>query len=312
MLTIIEVVLPVFGLIMLGFCLGKARLFSQAGVADISRFIFYLAVPALIFRTGATGLAERELELGVLLAYYGSNLAIFFAGLFIGRRWLGLSATETPVFAMGATFSNLVLVGLPVVQARFGEEGLVALMTIISINTLTFFTLPSTLIEIRLQGDGSPLRSLAITLRSVLHNPLVLAILCGFGWGLSGWPLPYVIDRFTALLGQAASPCALFAVGASLAQYRLRGSLHHATLLCVLKLLVAPTLVWLTGHYLLSLSPLWLAVATLAAAMPTGANVFVLSQRYDRYAQSASSAILLSTFAALLTLTLLLLALADL
>ncbi len=311
MFSIIEIILPVFGLILLGFWLGKINFFTPAGIGEISKFIFYLAIPALIFRTGAQGLDTKALELSMLVLYYGVNLLIFIVCLALGERWLGLTRLESPVFATGTIYSNLVLVGLPIVQTRFGQPGLVALMTIISINTLILFTLPSTLIELRQRSNASLLQTVGITLRSVLRNPLVIAIVAGFSWGLSGAELPYVVDQFTGLLGQAAAPCALFAVGASLSQYQLKGHLRESWLITGVKLVLAPLLVWFTGHYLFDLSPVWLAVATLSAGLPVGANVFILSQRYGSYEQVASSAILLSTFSAILTLSALLLAMAG-
>ncbi|MEH6648668.1 MAG: AEC family transporter [Motiliproteus sp.] len=306
MLTVIEIILPVFGLILLGYALGKAGFFSQSGINEISRFIFYLAIPALIFRTAAKGLGTQTLELSILLAFFGANLLIFLLCLILSPKLLRLTKIDATVFSTGATYSNLVLIGLPIVQARFGDEGLVALMTIISINALILFTLPCTLIELGQQQQPSLLKSLRTVMISVIRNPMILAIGCGFGWGIWGQELPYIVDKFTGLLGQAAAPCALFTVGASLSQYTLKGNLVESISITLLKLLVAPLLVWTIGHFLLDLSPVWLSVATLSAGLPVAANVFILSQRYNSYTHTTSSSILLSTFISMLTLSLML------
>ena len=306
MLSVVAVVLPVFGLIFLGYYLGRIQFFSSAGIHEISKFIFYLAIPALVFRTGATQFGSQPLDLSILLLYFGCNGLLFFISLMISRHYLKINFNYSVVIASGTTYSNLVLVGLPIVQVRFGDEGLLALLTILSINALILFVIPSAMIEISGKKKGGIFDSVKEAVNSVLKNPLIIAIFCGGAWGLSGYDLPYVVDRFTALLGQAAAPCALFAVGASLSQYAIRGNILGASMISAVKLLVAPLFVWLVGRYFFELSSVWLAVAVLSSGLPVAANVFVLSERYDVGVDRASAAIFMSTFLSMISLSVML------
>lgn len=305
-LSIFEVVFPVFALILMGFVAGRRQFVSVKGVGDLVTFVFYFAVPALVFRSSVQSLKLENLQLSILLLYFGCNLVIFAAAIFLSKRAFKCSTEESSIFATGAVFSNAVLIGFPVVQARYGSEGVVALTTILSIHTLIFFTLPSVLIERARSENANSWNTFKLAAKSVVKNPVIMAIAAGIVWSGLSLPVPYVADKMLVLLSQAATPCALFAVGASVAQYKLKGELGSVWVMSAMKLLLAPAMVWTVGYHFTSLSPLWLAVATLTAAMPIGTNVFILSERYGIYGKAASSSILLSTFVSVFSLSLVL------
>ena len=311
MLSVIDVVLPVFGLIILGYYLGKNDYFSPSGIKDIIKFIFFLAMPALVFRTGATQFNLESVELSVLILYFGSIGLLFFLSLLIAKLLIKLDFNESLILSSSSTYSNLVLIGLPIVQFGFGEQGLIVLLTILSANALFLFVIPSAFIEIGAKPKSSFLSAMLLTGSSVSRNPLIISIVLGGLWGVSGYDLPYTIDRFTALLGQTASPLALFAVGASLSQYSIRGHILEASLVSAIKLVLAPLLVWFAGSNLFNLSHTWLAVATLCAGLPVAANVFVLSKRFEVGVSISSASIFLSTFLSMLSLSVLLIMLAS-
>ena len=143
-------------------------------------------------------------------------------------------------------------------------------------------------------------------LRALLRNPVVLAILAGIAFGMTGWTLPRPADRFAELLAGAAAPAALVALGGSLAAFRVAGELGQSLPLVALKALLHPLLAWLLAAQVLGLEALPVAVITIVAAMPTGATVFVMAREYDSAVPVASTTVLVSTGVTVLTLAALL------
>ena len=305
MSTTVEIVLPVFGLLLAGWLMARIRLLSPDGVRGLTTFVFYIAIPALLFRNLGLGQTPGFGDLAIVAAYFLPSLAIVaVAGLLLGRL-LGLKPTERVVFGMGGAFSNNVQLGIPLVLAAYGEGALVLLMLIISVHSIVMIGVPTATMEIvRGKGDraGTVLRT---TLKALVRNPIIVALCAGLIWGIAGWPIPALVDRFAGMLGQAAVPCSLFAMGAALAGYRLAGAMRDAVLTAGVKLLLHPVLVWLMASVVLDLPPLQVAVATTAAALPIGVNVFILAQTYETYTARASSAIVLSTAASIISLGLL-------
>lgn len=111
------------------------------------------------------------------------------------------------------------------------------------------------------------------------------------------------MDDTLALIGKAAAPVSLFAVGATLATCRIAGDLREALVMTALKLLVLPVVVWASATFVFDLRPEWITVAVVAAAMPAGANVYVFARKYDIYVNRATAVVLLSTVLSVVTLT---------
>jgi hypothetical protein len=302
MQTSLGIVLPLFALILTGFAFVRAGVLGTDGVKGIGAFVFNLAVPALLFRSMATGLPQDGAGLGVVYVYYLGAGIVFALTMLIGRIAFGLDLAQQALMAITATFSNAVLIGIPLVFAAFGREGQIAVLLITSLHSAIFVTLATVLVEI---GRGGGAQPLAI-LRSVAANPLLLAVLAGAAWSLAGWGLPAPVDTFTRLLAGAAAPAALFALGATLAQFRLGGAVQDIATITVLKMVVHPALVWLLAHSVFGLAPTETAVAVIIAALPSGVNPFILAQRYGLYVQRAASSVVVTTALAVVTAALLL------
>lgn len=306
MTQIIEIIFPVFALIGLGYLMVKKGLFSQAGVNDLVRFIFYLAVPALLFRTSASGVMTQPLELDILIAFFGTGVVFLLLVTFFLRK---IGQERAIVTGMCATFCNLALIGLPIVQTAYPPDALVPLMTLITFNAMILFTLPCVMIENSRNPNANIAGIIRNALFSVIKNPLVIALISGWLFSLSNMEMPLVVDRVTDLLAKAAPPCALFAVGGGMARYSLR--LGDTTLpvlsVTLAKLILMPLSVWLLCTYILETSPLWTMIATLGAAMPTGANPFVFATKYQVGERISGNSILLTTSLSVITLSLFLL-----
>jgi predicted permease len=145
--------------------------------------------------------------------------------------------------------------------------------------------------------------TLAKTLRSVLLNPIVLGALSGLAFGLTGLHLPGVADDTLSLIGRAAAPVSLFAVGATLASCKIAGDLRESVTMSLLKLLLLPILVFISTHFIFGVKPEWVTVAVIAGAMPAGANVYVFARKFDVYVQRATAIVVISTVGSVVTLT---------
>lgn len=245
MMDTLGIVLPIFGVMALGWIFARRALISEAGVSGIVNFVFFLAIPSLLFRTLANGAVEGRFDARLIASFFSAALLHFALGWLVSRFVFRNTAEACGLAAMAGGFGNLVLVGLPLVQRAYGDAGLVPLMLIVMLHSGILFTVTTLAIESGRSGGGGWGRRLAGTLRSVLLNPIVIAALSGLVFGLTGLGLPSLVDDTLALIGKAAAPVSLFAVGATLATCRIAGDLREALVMTALKLLVLP---WLFGR----------------------------------------------------------------
>lgn len=301
----LQVVLPIFGLIAAGYGLARTPLLTPAGVRGLTTFVFYFAIPCLLFRSISRGADLAQAEWAVPLAYFGATLLVGAIAAAFRRLAFGAGFEEGVLFAMGAGFANTVMLGLPLVFTAFGEAGLVPILLIIAFHSILLIGLPTVLLEIargRRSGAWSTVRT---TLASLFRNPVILALLASLAWRAGGWPQPELLQRTVDLAAGGATPAALFALGASLTGYRIAGDLREGLSLVAFKLLAHPLGAWLLC-LLFDVSALATAVVTITAALPIGINVFVLAQQYDVAVRRVASAIVLSTALSILTVAVLL------
>ena len=296
-------ILPLFSLMLIGFGVGRAGWMTDEQVKGLTFFVFYLAIPALLFRTLGRGDILADLDVGILGAYFTAIFLAMGIAWATGRFLFGCSTEELPVLALGATYSNIVLLGIPLIYALFGEPGLLPILTIVSLHSLILLPLTMILIEVTRNGRGGLRHAVAGAFVAVFKNPVILSIIAGIAFNLTGMTLPGPVDRLATLLGGTSAPCALVALGATLSAYRLGGDLRESATLVVLKLLLLPALVWVLATQLFALPPLWVAVATITAALPTGVNVFIIAHQYQIYVARTTATVLITTAVSILTVT---------
>lgn len=294
--------MPLFGLMAAGFVAGRARWLSGEQVKGLSFFVFNLAVPALLFRTLGRGDIMAALDLRFLGVFFAGTFLVMVSAGIVGRFVFALAREDIPVMALGAAYPNIVLLGIPLIYALFGEAGLLPVTMIVSVHSLILLPLTIVLIELA-RGAGSIGRAWRPVLDGVFKNPVILSILAGIAFNLTGLDMPGPVDGFTRLLGGASAPCALFALGATLSAYRLGGDLRESLSMVAFKLVLHPFLVWLLATQIFELPPLWVVVATITAALPTGVNVFIIAQRYEIYLARTTAAVLISSAVSVATIT---------
>ncbi len=305
MTALLHVIAPVFGLMLLGFASGRLRVLDDRGVRGLVLFVFTFAIPALLFRGTARMTLPSELDWGFVVAFYAGSFVAWGLGLLVARHG-GRPLDEAAIHGMGAALSNTVLLGIPVVLTAFGEEASLALFLIIAFHSAVFLPLTITLIQVGRGGRITAADEMAALSAAVLRNPIIVGLAAGFLWNVGGLPLPGPLDRFVELLGAAAVPCALFAMGASLAGYPVRGGQGPAMALTAVKLVVHPLAVWAVAVPLLGLGGIEVRVAITLAAMPAAVNVYLFAARYEAATRVAASTVFLSSAISLATLSALL------
>lgn len=299
--VLLEVVAPVFALILAGWLAAARRWIGREGFAGLNAFAFSLAAPALLFAAGTAGHAAGG---GAALAFF-AGCAVLYAAVLLGARRAGLPLAEAGAMALNTTFGNTVMMGIPLILAAFGPQGLAVLLAILALHASLLLGTATVVAEIARASGASARRIVGNTLLGILRNPIVMAVLLALAWNALAWPVPAALRRTLELLGAAAPPVSLFCLGASLAGFAARGLRARTASAVVLKLVVLPLLV-LGFCRLFGLGPVETAVAVTTAALPTGANAFLLAQRYAAGQEGAGAAVLVSTAASLVTLSALL------
>ncbi len=293
---------PVFGVAALGFLTFRFRVLDAAAVRGLVAFVFHVAVPLLLLRTLARTELPSDLPWRFLLSFYGGAVGVYFLGWAVGRWGFRRGSAEQAIFGMSAGFTNTVLLGIPILLTTYGPEATLPVFLIIAFHGPLL--MPLTVFLVQLGGGGTlPFRRHMVLLgREILANPILLALLGGVGLHLTHLGLPEALDRTADLLGSTAVPVALFALGATLGGYSLRGDLAPALVLVSFKMVLHPLLVWALGRWVLDLGGIWLQVAVGMAAIPTGINAYLFGARYDAAQEVAARTIFLGTLLSLLTL----------
>ncbi|RIA34539.1 hypothetical protein DFO61_1191 [Ectopseudomonas oleovorans] len=288
-----QAILPIFALIVLGYLLGWRQWLTAESASGLANITFKLFMPTLLF----AGIAKASLTEGLspmlLLAYYLPVLLVFTL-VNVLAHWRRGSASP---LGLVAAFSNNVLVGIPLIASLMGTDGLVYVFAILMLHSLTLFSLHSFY-----AAFGSQERVDGRALLKNLANPMIIGLLLGALLNISGLVVPDSLWRVVTWLGQAALPCALIVLGASLSRYRLRPT-TEAWGLTFAKLALFPTMVWLLSGLLPGLNDSARTVLVLLAACPSGVNVMAFCRTAEDN-RSVSAAISLSTLLSAVTLPL--------
>jgi len=302
-LTTFLISLPFFALIACGYVAGRIRLIPAPAVAGLNTFVFYFALPALLFRTMALRPFADLYHPTFLAAWLTAGLIVYGAVLLCARLFLGVSLGGAALFGLGAEFSNSGYLGIPLVVNLLGPGATVPIALTIVVDVVVMLALTLVLAELSTGGVRHPLALVRTLVRGVLLNPLALSIAAGMAVSWLGQPLPGPLDVFTGLLAGATGPAALFLIGAALAIRPIARGVGAVGLMVTGKLVLHPLVVTAVMVFAFRVPPLWALAAMLNAAIPTAANVFVLAERYGVQAERVSTAIFLSTVLALATFT---------
>ena len=313
---VLYALLPVVLLIAIGFIAGKRNWISAGSVKDLSNLVFFILIPALLFRTmGAVHLDKLDLK---PVAIYFLTTSIIFGGVLL---WQGLSRRST-VVALASVFSNTIMIGVPLVSLAYGEAALVYLFTLISLHALVLLTLATVVLEFAVMRErtqhakteagqlahdrdtaASVAKNVLLAMRNAIIHPVPLPIIAGLLFAQTGWAIPAVVDKTLQLLGSAFGPLALVLVGVTLAHTKVGAHIKGAFAISVVKNALHPALMAALG-WAFGLSGMPLAVMVVAASLPVGANVFLFSQRYHVAQELITASVAVTTAVALMSVSL--------
>lgn len=301
MLDIFLQTLPFFAIIALGYGAGRTGFFTPEATAYLTKFVFYFALSAMLFRFSAN-LSLGEVWNGRLVIAYLWGTAFIYGVATIVALLRNQGLAKTAIEAQCAVIGNTGFLGVPMLVLLMGEKAIGPVILVLAVDLVVFSSLIVILMSIAKDGrfDLSIFKTIGFGL---LMNPMIVSMLLGLMWSATGAPLPRPVDAFAELLGSAATPGALFAIGASLAS-KSTEKIEVAAWLSFCKLVLHPAFVAIAAIYLFPLDPFSAGVIIAAAALPVAGNVFMLAQNYGVAPQRVSAAILVSTAISIVTVSL--------
>ncbi len=313
MYEVVLIVAPVFGLIALGYGLAHSGLLSGDAGKGLAEFVYNIAVPALLFRMMVTAqMVEGASPIALWGGYFGSATIIWLLAVLVTHFALRRPARDGAAIAMGASFGNIVMLGIPLALNRFGADAATPIAIIVSISTPFHWFAGALHIELVSERKEMSLgRQVNDLFLSLIKNPLIFGLVAGLVWRWTGFGLHPVPDKMISLLGQMAIPGSLVALGMGLTAFEIRGQSSALMTICLLSLLIFPAIVWVLAFHVLELPPVWAGVAVLFAACPPGINAFLFASRYKVAEASVSAAVAFGTLLSVISVTIILVLLGN-
>mgnify|MGYP001820932145 CR=1 FL=1 len=300
MIEIFFKTLPFFALIAVGYWAGRKKFFSEEATAYLTKFVFYFALSAMLFKFSANLSFADVWDPNLIMGYLLGTVVVYVIATLVAML-RGLDVATTAVEAQCAVIGNNGFLGVPMLALLLGEPAVGVIMMALAVDLIVF----SSLIVILITGsrDGRfDIRILRTVAVGLIKNPMIVSIILGLSWSALEIPIPAPMNDFLAILGGAATPGALFAIGASLAS-KSAERLHIAGWLSFCKLFLHPALVAFGVLYVFPVDPYTAAVIISASALPVAGNVYILAQHYGVAPQRVSAAILVSTAISIVTVS---------
>jgi malonate transporter len=306
MADIIGLVLPFFGMIFLGYVVARITRQPIEALGWLNTFIIYIALPALFFKLVAKTPVEQLTRIDFILANVSATYLvfalIFAAGLLLRRATMG----EATIQGLAAAYGNIGYMGPGLALLAFGEPAAVPVALVFCFENMLHFSIAPALMALG-GGEKQPAHRLAAGVaRRIVTHPFIIATAAGFFAAFTGLAAPAPLQRLIDYLAQAAAPCALFAMGVTLALRPLKRVPVEIGYIVPAKLILLPVTMYLMLGLAGSFDPVWVYTAVLLAALPTATNVFVIGQQYGVWQERASATILVTTVLSVATVTALL------
>lgn len=300
MLEIFLKTLPFFAVIAVGYSAGRTKFFTPEATAYLTKFVFYFALSAMLFRFATNLEISAILDWPFVWAYLAGTMVVYLLATVVAIV-RGLSVAEAAIEAQCAVIGNVGFLGIPMLVLLLGQAAIGPVMMVLAVDLMVF----SSLVVILITGSRDGRMSLGV-LRTVglglLKNPMIVSISLGLIASSLALPIPGPVNEFLEILGGAATPGALFAIGASLAS-KSAERMVVAGWLSVCKLVLHPAAVAVAALMVFNVDPYAAGVMITAAALPVAGNVYILAQHYGVAPARVSATILLSTAISVLTIS---------
>ena len=304
---VVALVFPFFGLIALGFLVARVAPRPIEGMAWLNTFIVYVALPALFFKLLSRTPVEDLTNWRYIAAAVTATIIVFVL-IFIPAIVLARGRTGEPTIqALAACYGNIGYMGPGIALLALGERAAVPVALIFAFENIFHFTVAPLMMALRGEGGARLLPLLGGVAWRILTHPFVIATIVGVSAAVFEWQPPLGVGRMIDSLAAAAAPCALFAMGVTLALRPVSRFPAALTAIVPAKLIVHPLVAWAVLTWAGPFDPVWVQAAILLAALPTATNVYVIAQQYDVWVNRASAAVLVTTLASIVTVTTLLL-----
>ncbi|MEM6762987.1 MAG: AEC family transporter [Pseudomonadota bacterium] len=304
MREVLSLTVPFFGLIFLGFVAGRIVRRPAEGLEWLNIFILYLALPALFFQLVAETPFEELSNAGFILAVVSGTLGVFVLSFAVAYVVGARDVERSTIKGLIGAYSNNGYLGPGLAISALGTSATVPVALIFAFENTMFFILTPVLMALGGAAVGTPLQTARMILTRIVTHPFILAVAAGTLAAALSWEPPEMLDRLLTMLRGAAAPCALFAMGVTVALQPppSASAVGDIGVFLSIKLLVHPVVAFLLVS-LVSVDPLWLTTAVLMAALPPATNVFVLATQYGRFVEGASNAVLVGTAVSAITVT---------
>lgn len=304
MQTVATAALPVFSLILIGYVCARTRLLGASATDALNRFVVYLALPPLLFLGMARMPWDELAQVGYLAAVGGGIVIVLVACLAWQHRRQPVLA-DRAIEALAASYGNAGFMGIPLCLATLGPEALAPTVIAMLLTACVLFGVVIIIVEADQQRPARILPLLGGVAKTLVRNPLMVAPVLGMAYSGTGLPLPEPIERLGDLLANAASPCALVAIGLFLAQPARAHDQTTVVRVVGLKLVLQPLVTAVLAFWVFDMPLVWAQTAVLMSALPTGTGPFMLARLYGRDAALGSRVILVSTVCSVLSISML-------
>jgi len=303
MLDVLNLALPFFGLIFIGFACGKLKQIPDTALAWMNFFIVYVSLPALFYRilaqTPLEQLAQVDFIVATTLGTFWAFAIAFAIGMAIRKGDIG----ESTIAGLAGGYGNIGYMGPGLALATLGTEAAGPVALIFCFDTLLLFSLVPFLMALASPQQKSIGAVALEVVKRIVTNPLVIATAVGVASAAAHYQPPVALDRLMQFLQNAAAPCALFTLGVTVALRPLKKMPWEVPFLVTVKLTLHPVIVFLLLSLFGPFEQTWIYAAVLMAALPPALNVFVFARQYDTWVEQASSAVLIGTIVSVVTLT---------
>ena len=300
MLAIFLKTLPFFAVICLGYCAGRSQFFNQQATAYLTKFVFYFALSAMLFRFSSAMSLGEIFDGSFVLAYFLGTLVVYTLATAVAL-WRQKPMDEAAIEAQCAVIGNVGFLGIPMLILLLGPKAVGPVMLVLAVDLIFFGSLVVMLVT-GSRGGQAGFAMFATSAAGLVKNPMIVSISLGLCWSALSLPIPAPLNDFVTILGGAATPGALFAIGASLA-FKSAERLEVAAWLSFCKLILHPACVAFSAFVVFSVERYSAGVMVAAAALPVAGNVYIISQHYGVAPQRVSASILISTGISIVTLS---------
>ena len=305
MADVLNLTIPMFSLIGIGYLLRRIQFMSEQDGTILSKFAFYILLPPLMFTSILSGDASKSLNINFIFSYEIITIFIFVVTYLLGSI-LKLKTMEKGIFGLNSAYPNYGYIGVPLCILAFGAQAAIPLALILLADT---FVLLATLIFYKLmETRKTSLQELSKEIvQRFIRNPLMMSVFVAFIFSIADIKIVTTIDRTLSIVAASATAVALIALGVSLNVTSIKNQKSILFFITLIKLIIHPILIFIIFQFQTDIDPMWIKTAIVCASLPVAANVFVLANYYNAFANESAASITITTIVSSITVTITLL-----